>query len=57
MKVQKSAANERVNERTSERMNERTNEQTNVKTISLKLSREKEQRNMWKKSKENLQEL
>ena len=48
MKVWKSAANERVNDI-------RTNERTNVKTISLKLLCEKEQRNMWKKSKENLQ--
>ena len=48
MKVRKSAANNHVNER--------TNERTNVKTISLKLLCEKEQRNKWKKSKENLQE-
>ena len=42
-------------ERACERTNEQTNERTNVKTISLKLLCEKEQRNMWKKSKENLQ--
>ena len=41
--------------RTHERANERTNERTNEKAISLMYLCEKKQRNMWKKSKENLQ--
>ena len=55
MKVRKSVrTNERTIERTKERTNERTKERTNEKAISLMFLCEKKQRNMWKKSKENL---
>ena len=42
-------------ESTNKRANELTNDRTNEKAITLMFLCEKKQRNMWKKSKENLQ--